>query len=251
LSNQGRGLRVSAIIPVLNEAQTLPRTLASITIQDPAPVEVVVVDGGSTDGSDRIAGIAGASVLSARPGRGSQLQAGARAASGDVLLFLHADTRLPSGAVPAITDLLEEDAVVGGRFRLRFPHRRPLLRFIEFLSRFPWTWTSYGDSGFFVRRSVYEEIGGFEDLPVLEDVRFFRRLKKVGRVRVLPLAVTTSCRRFCYRGPWRQLIINIGLVVSYFSGTPPAALAARYTRNSAPRGAEDRPSPCVPERFGR
>lgn len=251
MSNQGRKPRVSAVIPVLNEAQTLPRTLTSITTQVPAPVEVVVVDGGSTDGSDRIAGVEGVRVISTRPGRGGQLQVGARAASGDVLLFLHADTRLPSGAVPAIIHLLENDAVVGGRFRLRFPHRHPLLGFIEFLSRFPWTWTSYGDSGFFVRRSVYEEIGGFEDVPVLEDLGFFRRLKNAGRVRVLPLAVNTSCRRFCDRGPLRQLLTNIGLVVSYSLGTSPATLAARYKRNSAPDGEQSRALKCIPERSGR
>jgi len=257
-------VRVSVIIPTLNEASEIPSTLRSLLSQHPRPAELIVADGGSTDDTLGAAEVGGARVVHSRPGRGRQLHAGATVATGKALLFLHADTRLPDGALRAIERALEDPRVVGGRFRLRYPHRHPVLGIIAFFSRFPWTWTSYGDSGFFVRRSVYGEIGGFEDIPLLEDSRFFGRLRKAGKVRVLPLTVVTSCRRFCRRGPLRQLLSNILLVLRYWTGGSSARMVDRYEATSEscstppPRsniGGRERdpcpPNPDAPELIGQ
>ena len=219
---------VSIIIPTLDEATSLPATLDSLRDQQPAPVEIMVVDGGSTDETREIARDRGARVIESPPGRGRQLHTGASAARGTVLLFLHADTMLPPGAFSAMLGLLTDPGTVGGRFRLSFPHRHPVLDMIAFLSRLPWTWTSYGDSAFFARRETYHRTGGFEDVSLLEDVRFYRALKKQGRVLVIPAPVVTSCRRFCRRGPLRQLIENIGLVASHSAGRGWERLTNRY-----------------------
>jgi rSAM/selenodomain-associated transferase 2 len=224
--------QVSVIIPTLNEASEISPTLRSLRSQHPRLAEIIVVDGGSNDDTTRIVEVEGARVVRSRSGRGRQLHTGANAATGEALLFLHADTRLPAGALQAVGRALADHRVVGGRFRLRYPHRHPVLGIIAFFSRFPWTWTSYGDSGFFVRRSVYGEMGGFEDIPLLEDSRFFGRLRKAGRVRVLPLTVVTSCRRFCRRGPLRQLLSNILLVLRYWAGGSPARTDDRYEAKS-------------------
>ncbi len=233
---------VSIIIPALDEATSLPATLDSLGNQQPAPVEIMVVDGGSTDATREIARDRGARVIESPPGRGRQLHTGAGAARGSVLLFLHADTILPPGALFVMHGLLTDPGTVGGRFRLSFPHRHPVLDMIAFLSRLPWTWTSYGDSAFFVRREIYHRIGGFEDVPLLEDVRFYRALKKRGRVHVIPAPVVTSCRRFCRRGPLRQLIENIGLVASHSAGRGWEGLTDRYSPSNETKDHLARPA---------
>jgi hypothetical protein len=127
-----------------------------------------------------------------------------------------------------VEDALQDPGVVGGKFRLAFDHRHPVLDGIAFFSRFRFGWTSFGDAAFFTTREAYRGTGGFETIPLFEDQRFFRRLKAEGRTRVLPLAVTTSCRRFCERGPLRQLTRNVGLFLLHRAGVPPARLADRY-----------------------
>lgn len=219
---------ISVVIPARNEARALPTVLRSIWAQDPPPREVIVVDGGSEDGTPIVAGQNRARVVSSVPGRGVQLHAGALAATGEVLLFLHADTRLPPGALEAILKVLEQPRVLGGRFRIRFQHRNPVLRSVAFFSRFPFSWTSFGDSGFFVRGAVYRGLGGFEPVPLFEDVRFFTRLRGAGEVRVLPFPLTTSCRRFCVRGPLRQLLVNVFLFTAHRLGADPTRLAGWY-----------------------
>lgn len=232
-SSRGR-TRVSVVVPAFDEAAGIAEALAAIGAQEPPAREVLVVDGGSGDGTPEVARRAGARVLTARRGRGIQLHTGARAAGGDILLFLHADTRLPRGAMAAVEAALGDPAVVGGKFRLRFEHRHPVLGAVAFGSRLPWAWASYGDAATFVRRDVYERMGGFEDVPLFEDHRFFARLRREGRIRVLPLEVTTSCRRFCRRGPLRQLLENAALLAGHALGASPRRLADRY-RESGPK----------------
>jgi rSAM/selenodomain-associated transferase 2 len=220
---------VSVIVPTLEEDTRIEGTLRDLLAQDPAPREVIVVDGGSKDGTaSRAAACQGARVLDSKAGRGRQLDLGARSARGSVLLFLHADTRLPSGALRRVEETAA--SVVGGRFRVRFPHRHPVLRLSEACSRFPFPFTSFGDSAFFVRRDVYLRMGGFEPIPLFEDVRFFRRLRREGPVCVLPEAVTTDCRRFCEEGPWRRLGENALLFLAHRAGVSPARLHAHYSR---------------------
>jgi len=226
--------RVSVIVPALDEAAGIERTLAAIRDQTPPAREILVVDGGSGDGTPEVARRAGTRVLAARRGRGVQLHTGARAATGEILLFVHADTRLPRGGLAAVEGALSDPAVVGGKFRLRFEHRHPVLGAVALGSRLPWAWTSYGDAAIFVRRDVYLRTGGFEDVPLFEDHRFFARLKREGTIRVLPLEVTTSCRRFCRRGPLRQLLENAALLAGHALGASPRRLADRY-RESGPK----------------
>jgi rSAM/selenodomain-associated transferase 2 len=227
---------ISVIVPVLDDAGALARTLDALRLQDPPPFEVVVADGGSSDDSRRVAARSGARVIAAPPGRGSQLRAGACAARGDVLLFLHADTRLPPRGFAEVAGALEDPAVDGGRFRLAYDRRHPVLRLIELGSRCSATWASYGDSGFFVRRSAYDRTGGFEAIPIFEDVRFYRALKRHGAVRVLPASVTTSARRFVERGPLRQLLANAALVIAHRMGVSPERLARLYAGRPPRRG---------------
>jgi len=217
---------VSVIVPALNEAEALPETLASLARQSVPPLEVLVVDGGSTDDTAGAASRCGARVLHAPAGRGRQLHAGALASRGSVFLFLHADTRLPPDGIRDV--LCASRSAAGGKFRLAYDRRHPLLRAVAHVSRYPWAWTSYGDSAFFATRAAYERIGGFEDVPLFEDVRFYRQLRGAGRVAVLPSPVVSSSRRFLRRGPARQLLANAALVLLHRLGVPPAKLARFY-----------------------
>jgi len=163
-----------------------------------------------------------------RPSRGEQLALGARAASGDTLLFLHADTRLPPGAAAAIAGALADPRVVGGAFRLAFDAAHPALTLLSRLSALPWRVAYLGDQGFFCRRADYEAVGGFRPLPLFEDVDLARRLATRGRLARLPAAALTSARRFVAAGPWRQLALNGSLMLRYYGGLAPQALARRY-----------------------
>lgn len=219
---------LAVIIPVLNEAEVIEACLESVLAQIPSPTEIVVVDGGSIDGTASIAQGMGATVIHTEPGRGIQLHTGATAARSRNLLFLHADSRLPEGALAEVMRALDRGPVVGGKFRLRYDHPRPVLRMLGFLSRFPWTWTSFGDAAFFVRKNVYARIGGFEEVALFEDVRFYRRLSKAGRIHVSHRPVNTSCRRFCRRGPLRQLAANVALYLAHRLGVPDRYLEDWY-----------------------
>lgn len=146
----------------------------------------------------------------------------------DVLLFLHVDSTLPAGFQQAICGALADLRVVGGCFRLEFDEPHPALRFYTWWTRFPGRFFHFGDQAFFVRREVFEQMGGYRGLPFLEDVDFLRRLRRFGRFRVLPLRVTTSARRFLRRGIVRQQLRNILLVTLFELGVRPERLARFY-----------------------
>lgn len=222
---------VSVIVPALNEAGYIERTIASVEKQA-GPTEVIVVDGGSTDATAARAAARGARVVAASQGRARQMNAGAARARGDVLLFLHADTTLPESALAAVRRTLfdggDGTAVQAGTFRLRFDRNGWLLRLYAFATRLRWRRFCYGDRGLFVRRAAFEAVGGFPDWPIFEDLELADRLHQHGAFRYLPLAVTTAARRFERTGPLRQQLQNLALWAHYLLGTDPEAVAPRY-----------------------
>jgi rSAM/selenodomain-associated transferase 2 len=217
---------ISIVIPVLNEAERISETIEMA--RESRDVEVIVADGGSTDDSPDLARRAGATVITAPRGRAAQMNAGAAAASGDVLLFLHADTRLPKNLSQSVTTALRDPRVVGGCFRLAFDRRGPLLRFFEWCSRFESYFTTFGDQAYFVRRQIFWELGGYPLLPLMEDVALRRQLRRRGRFLKLRNVVVTSARRFAARGVLRQQALNAMLLIGFAFGVPAARLKQLY-----------------------
>jgi rSAM/selenodomain-associated transferase 2 len=220
-------MMLSAVIPSWQEAGWIE---ASVAAARAVADEVIVADGGSTDATQALARRAGARVIVAPRGRGQQLAAGARAASGDVLLFLHADTYLPPEARRAIARALEAPELVGGNFFLRFEPPttigRLFTRIYDLRRRSLGIY--YGDSPLFVRRSVYERLGGFPSQALFEDYAFARRLARAGRTRyVRDVAAVTSGRRYEAR-PLQTLVLWVGLQALYSAGIAPDRLARFY-----------------------
>ena len=220
-------MTLSVIIPVYNEAAGLARTLAAVQAL-PGDVEVLVVDGGSRDDTVEIARRMGLRVSSAPKGRAAQMNHGAALARGDVLLFLHADTVLPADAHALIAAALERPGTVGGCFRLGFDVEHWLLRRLAFMTRFSCRLFHYGDQAFFVRAEAFARLGGFRLYPLMEDLDFWLRLRRLGEAVVLPRAVVTSARRFLENGIVRQQLWNVALVALYLAGVSPETLARFY-----------------------
>jgi rSAM/selenodomain-associated transferase 2 len=220
-------LSIGIVVPVYNEAAILKGSLSRLQ-RLTREEDVVIVDGGSTDGSARIAGKYFHTEVSSAPNRGLQLNRGAACLSKDVLLFLYADSQLPSGFRSAIRHALRDPRVAGGCFRLAFDAPRPMLRCYSWFTRFPGRFFHFGDQAFFVRQEIFEEMGGYADLPFLEDVEFLRRLRRKGKFAVLPLAVVTSARRFLKRGVVRQQLWNTAIVALFELGIPARTLAQLY-----------------------
>ena len=220
---------ISVIIPTLNEADWLGGTLDSV-VKQPGPVEIIVADGPSTDRTSEIAAQHARVVTSAR-GRAIQMNTGASVASGDTLVFLHADTRLSPGALEAVRHALGDPRIEGGTFRLRFDTRGFWSSIYSLFARVHWRHTCFGDRGLFVRRTVFEEIGGYPNLPVFEDLHLARALHARGGFRYLCTPVTTAWRRFARVGPVRQQWRNLQLWFHYMAGTPPNKLARHYSYN--------------------
>jgi rSAM/selenodomain-associated transferase 2 len=218
---------VSVVIPALDEARHIEACIRSIRSQE-GVAEIIVVDGGSTDGTATIA-LRFAEVLVSEPGRALQMNAGAARATGDALLFVHADSTLHPAAIQGVRRALLDPRTVGGTFTLRFDHGHPLLRFYALCSRLRVPLFHYGDQGIFLRRGVFEALGGFPQIPLMEDLELLRRLRRYGRVTLVPSPVTTSARRFLARGVARQQLLNIALVAAYLLGARPERLARWYT----------------------
>lgn len=234
-------MRLSIVIPALREAPNIAATLAALAPLRARGVEVIVVDGGSDDGTAALAAPAADRVLVAARGRARQMNAGAAVARGDVLLFLHADTRLPPDADALVAEALapRESAPLRprprqrlrwGRFDVRIEGRPWVLRLVAALmnrrSRF--TGIATGDQALFVERALFEQLGGFADQPLMEDIELSRRLRARGAPACLRARVVTSGRRWEQRGPWRTIFLMWRLRWRYWRGESPQALAEAY-----------------------
>ena len=226
----------SIIIPTLNEASVIPTTLrctVRLGFED-----ILVVDGGSSDETKALVEAAIAHhgrspslrLLSSKAGRASQLNAGAAASTADVLLFLHADTRLPEGARQLLEQALGDPTVIGGRFDIRFDRPSVIGRIISTLMnvRSRISRISTGDQAIFVRRAVFQRLGGFSDIPIMEDIDFSARLKQVGETAAIRAQVTTSFRRWERQGPLRTIFLMWSLRFLYWIGVSPHRLARFY-----------------------
>lgn len=221
---------LSVIIPVLNEAKNLESILSRLRAICPA-AEVIVVDGGSEDETSTVVRrFPWVMYLSGRRGRASQMNAGAAVANGEVLLFLHADVRLPAGAEAAIIEAFSDRDIVAGRFDIRFDNPRPVFKVIAFFInlRSRLTKICTGDQALFVRRKTFEELGGYPDIPLMEDVELARRLKRRGRIGRLRSKVTASARKWEREGVFRTILLMWALRFLYFIGVNPSRLHRWY-----------------------
>ena len=227
--------RMSVVIPTLNEEEHLEATLESVT-REP-DIEVIVVDGGSSDRTAELALARGARLLTTTAQRARQMNAGAAAASAPVLLFLHGDTRLPPGFSGRALELLAGRGTAAGAFRLAVAGPGWGLRAIEGLAnaRSRLLHLPYGDQALFVTAELFRRAGGFPDLPIMEDVVFIRRLRRAGRIAIAPCSALTSDRRWRRRGILRTTLVNQAVLTGFFLGVDPARLAGWY-RGVAKRG---------------
>ena len=219
--------KISIIIPVLNEAKILARTLSELQ-SGLRNHELIIADGGSTDGSVHIAEKYGKVVISAR-GRAKQLNAGASAASGDILIFLHADIWLESGALAAVETALSS-GYVGGGFCQKIDGKNILYRAIERAGniRGKYLKVFYGDSGIFLKRADFEKIGGFPEIPILEEMEFSKNLRRLGKTTLVTPHIHISARRWETKGIVRTTVNNWLITVLYFLKFSPEQLAKLY-----------------------
>jgi rSAM/selenodomain-associated transferase 2/rSAM/selenodomain-associated transferase 1 len=220
--------RMSVVIPTLNEEEHLESTLESVT-REP-DIEVIVVDGGSTDRTAGLALARGARLITTTARRARQMNAGAAAASAPVLLFLHGDTRLPPGFSGHALELLARRGTAAGAFRLAVAGSGWGLRLIENLAnaRSRLLHLPYGDQGLFVMADLFRRLGGFPELPIMEDVVFVRRLKDRGRIAIASCSALTSDRRWRRLGIFRTTLVNQVVLTGFFLGVDPARLAGWY-----------------------
>ncbi|MCP4681174.1 MAG: DUF2064 domain-containing protein [Desulfobacterales bacterium] len=218
---------VSVIIPALNESQNIEAAIDSAWNED---AEVIVVDGGSYDDTVKRAVAAGAFVETSLPGRATQQNCGAECARGRALLFLHADTRLPDNYISLVFDILLDTGVVAGAFRFKTDLNSPLMRIIECMTncRSKYLKLPYGDQGVFFRKSLFDSLGGFPNVPIAEDLIFLRAISKYGRVRIAEAHAVTSARRWQKLGMIRTVLINQLIVAGLCMGIAPSALASLY-----------------------
>jgi rSAM/selenodomain-associated transferase 2 len=221
-------MKLSIIIPTLNEEHSLEQTLASISSH---AQEIIVVDGGSKDGSVEIAHKYTPIVLNSDQGRGIQQHTGACHAKGDVLFFLHADTRLPKGFEVMIERALSDPKTVFGAFHLGHLPSTAFLNLVALMAnlRSLLLGMPYGDQGLFMRRSDYSRVGGFKNLPLMEDVDLVRRLKKIGKYKLVKGKVRTSTRRYDRHGIVYTTVRNWSLIIRYLLGQSPEQLHRFYS----------------------
>lgn len=233
-------MNISIIIPLLNEVDNLPNLIAHIKALSPAPQQVILVDGGSTDGSMTAA----CNLLKALPkmtrssidwhiiesvaGRARQMNAGAKRATGDVLLFLHADTRLSTDAIDEVQRAMAEHG--WGRFDVRLDSSHPLLKVVGMMinKRSRLVSIATGDQAIFIKKSLFERLGGYPDQPLMEDVELCKRLKPISRPACLKSTVTTSARRWQQNGYFRTIFLMWHLRFDYWRGVSPDNLKQRY-----------------------
>ena len=209
-------MKISVIIPTLNEESQIEKTLQSVIKQE-GDYKLYVVDGGSTDNTVAIAKRYTA-VISSNRGRAVQMNTGARLSTGDVLLFLHADTQLPDNAFRELRKRMRDDTVAGGSFYIAFDADNFILRGVSFITRFNFRLFHFGDQGIFVRRDIFQALHGYKEIPIMEDYDFYKRLREQGKVVLIRMPVISSARRFIKKGVIRQLLINKFVVLAYWAG---------------------------------
>ncbi len=219
---------LSIVMPVLDEGERIGAAIDALAPLVARGAELIVVDGGSRDGTADHARASGAVVLEAPRSRAAQMNAGATSARGGSLLFLHADTRLPDGADGLIAQALRTHA--WGRFDVRIDGRHPMLRMVAAMMnlRSRLTGIATGDQAMFVTRAAFEQAGRFPQQPLMEDIELSARLRRVGRPACLAARATTSGRRWERDGAWRTILLMWRLRFAYWRGAPPAELHRRY-----------------------
>jgi rSAM/selenodomain-associated transferase 2 len=227
--------RISIIIPTLNEAGNIKESIA--TTQHSLNIEVIVVDGGSKDDTVEIAQSLNVKVIFSSPGRAVQMNTGAVAASGEVLLFLHADTRLPAGFDEMICTALQQPGTVAGAFKLRIDASLLSLRWVEWgvNVRSHFCQMPYGDQAIFLTKEAFQQIGGFPELPIMEDFELMRRLKPVGRIVIISTPVLTSARRWLQKGVFKTTLLNQLVIIAYLLGISPERIRSWYRREKFKR----------------
>ena len=228
--------RLSIIVPVLDEAACIAATLAALQGARARGAEVVVVDGGSSDGTPAIAAPLADRVIASTRGRAAQMNAGARASRADTLLFLHADTLLPEGADAAVIEGLEGSRRHWGRFDVAIAGADPMLAVVAFFmnARSRLTGIATGDQAIFARRAAFESAGGFAEIPLMEDVALSRALRHASRPLCLRERVLTSGRRWERHGTLRTILLMWRLRGAYALGADPRHLASRYDARRTP-----------------
>jgi rSAM/selenodomain-associated transferase 2 len=221
---------ISVIIPTLNEAKAIEHTV--LNLNKNGQTEVIVVDGGSHDETANIAKSAGAKIMTSVTSKAKQMNVGAAEATGDILLFLHADTRLPENSVNCVRAALHRDGVSAGAFSLGIDAEGVGLRIVEKVAN----WRSrvfqmpYGDQALFVHRRIFDSVGGYPDYPIMEDFEFVRRLKRMGKIAILPESVKTSPRRWQQLGIVKTWLLNQMIILAYYCGISPKRLSKWYNR---------------------
>ncbi len=224
---------LSVVIPVRNEAQALPFLLDDLSALGAAGAELIVVDGGSTDGTCEVAHGRVDQLLKTGPGRAVQMNAGAATARGTYLWFLHADTRVSAEAISRLQQTLEQRPL-WGRFDVRLFPAGPALRLIGWMInlRSRLTGIASGDQGIFVDRACFDALGGYAHIPLMEDLQLCRRLKAQARPHCLRPPLITSSRRWLQHGVWRTVLLMWCLRLAYYAGANPEKLARQYRRGS-------------------
>ena len=220
-------IRFSVIIPAFNAGGSLAKCIASIRSAE-GDMEIIVVDGGSDDQTRIIAQVEKTVVCHTEKNRGMQLNLGARTATGNVLIFLHADTQLPSNAFEVIRDKFQDPRVQVGTFMMRFDDGHWLLNLYSSLTRFDSLWTSFGDQGIVTRGYLFKSLGGFSEWPLFEDVDFLRKVREKTKVYSLPAEVTTSADKFLKQGIVKHQLCNGALILKYLVGVSPEKLYRQY-----------------------
>jgi len=221
---------VSVIIPTLDEREHLATTLDALQDLRKSGHEVIVVDGGSADGTPDVASRSADRILDSPRGRALQMNAGAREAGGDLLLFLHADTLIPAASLTALVEGFPSSRSAWGRFDVRLSGRPRMLRVVENMMniRSRLSGIATGDQAIFVRREIFEKVGGFPEIPLMEDIAISRQLKRESRPFIPHGHVVTSSRRWEENGIWSTILLMWRLRLAYALGASPADLARTY-----------------------
>lgn len=220
--------KISIIIPVLNEASNITNAIASTQPSD--NIEIIIVDGGSYDGTLENVKDNNIKVITTSPGRARQMNAGAMLARGDILLFLHADTRLPPGFDIMVRTALQNPKTVAGAFALKIDAPLWSLRLVElgvnWRSRF--LQMPYGDQAIFVTKKIFDKMGGFPEIPIMEDFELMRRLNKISNISIISVPVITSARRWLTKGVVRTTLTNQIAIIAYLLGVSPQRILYWY-----------------------